>query len=128
MKKRSKSSDGRSAGRKHVAHAIEGAAGGAAAGAAAGAIAGPVGSVAGAVLGGAAGAIAENILEREEEASQLRGKALDEEIGVTSGSIGAPNLRHPPARTGAYSAGSSGAGGGRRTLAEGPLQPPDDED
>jgi hypothetical protein len=79
-------------------------------------------------LGGAAGAVAENVLEREGKASLSRGKELDNEIGLTSGSIGAANLRHPPARIGAYSAESSGAGGGRRTPAEGPLQSPDDED
>ena len=89
-----------------------GAAGGAAAGAAIGAIAGPPGMIAGAVIGGAAGAVAGMAIDRGEEELSQEDAKLDEEIGVSGGEMGAPNLKHPPAKIGAYSAGSSGAGGG----------------
>lgn len=113
--------------RKQVTHALEGAAGGAAAGAAVGAVAGPVGAGVGAVLGGTVGAVAEAVLERREQIARSRDEQLDEEIGVTDGDLGAPNLKHPPARIGAFSAAASGAAGAQHTQAEGPLSPPDEE-
>jgi hypothetical protein len=126
MKARTKSQarrNERDAARSHqrIAHELEGAAGGAVAGAAAGAIAGLVGVAAGAVLGGMAGATAETVLEREDVRSRARQRELDSEIGVTDGHLGAPNLEHPPARVGAYSAASSGAGPELHTPAEGPF-------
>ena len=114
--------------RKQVTHAIEGGAAGAAAGAVMGAVAGPPGVVVGAVLGGAVGAAAEAVLEGREGAARSRNKELDEQIGVTSGELGAPNLKHPPARIGAFSAAASGAAGARHTLAEGPMPPPGGKD
>jgi hypothetical protein len=63
MKKRSRASEGRSAKRKHVAHAMEGLLAELLQVRLRGAIAGPVGSVAGASLGGAAGAVVESILD-----------------------------------------------------------------
>lgn len=112
--------------RARVRPDLAGAAAGAAVGAVAGAIAGPAGIVVGAVAGAAAGVVA-----REGLAADLRDKAavdkqLDKEIGVTEGDLGAPNLKHPPAKVGAYSASSSGGGGGERHPAEGPIEPPDD--
>jgi hypothetical protein len=86
-----------------------GAAGGAAAGAALGAIAGPPGMIVGALIGGAAGAAAGMAVDRGEAEASVEDAKLDEEIGVTDGDLGAPNLKHPPAVVGAYSAGSSGA-------------------
>ena len=87
--------------RKQVVHALEGAAGGAAAGAVIGAVAGPAGAAVGAVLGGAAGAIAEAFVERDGRIAEARSTKLDEEIGITAGDLGAPNLKHPSARVGA---------------------------
>jgi hypothetical protein len=108
----------------HVAHEAEGVASGAAAGAVLGAAAGPAGIVAGAVLGGAAGAIAAVALDKDAARKAARTRELDEEIGVSGGDLGAPNLKHPPARVGAYSAASAGAGatsGDDEEPAEGPM-------
>lgn len=108
-------------------HEAMGAVAGAAAGAALGAIAGPPGAIVGGVVGGIAGAIATVALERGAQDEENRAERLDAQIGVSDGELGAPNLRHPPARTGAYSAASAGVesttGG---TDAEGPLQAPGD--
>jgi hypothetical protein len=52
-------------------------------------------------------------------------RELDAEIGVSGGDLGAPNLKHPPATTGVYSAASSGAGASGESPAEGPMQPVD---
>jgi phage tail tape-measure protein len=100
-----------------------GAAGGAAAGAALGAIAGPPGAVVGAVIGAAAGAAAGYAVEQGDAERADEDAKLDEEIGVTAGDLGAPNLEHPPARVGAYSTGSSGAEDERTDVApsEGPM-------
>jgi hypothetical protein len=47
---------------------------------------------------------------------------LDETIGVTEGSMGAPNLKHPPAKVGAYSRAASGGGSPEaNTPAQGPI-------
>ncbi len=113
--------------RAHVVHEAEGAASGAVAGAVLGAAAGPIGIVAGAVLGGAAGAAAASALENDATRKAARTRKLDEEIGVSGGELGAPNLKHPPARVGAYSAVSAGVattGDDDEEPAEGPLSPP----
>lgn len=86
-----------------------GLAGGAAAGAAIGMIAGPPGMIAGALIGAAAGAAAGVAVDQGDEEVAIEDAKLDEEIGVTRGDLGAPNLKHPPAKIGAYSSGSSGA-------------------
>lgn len=93
-------------------------------------MAGPIGMVAGAVVGAAAAAIASNAAQEADEEKAAHDLALDEEIGVLGGDIGAPNLKHPPARIGAFSAASSGASlGGGHALAEGPMPaPPGDAD
>jgi hypothetical protein len=113
---------------KRIVHEIEGAAGGAVAGAVGGAIAGPAGVVAGAVLGGLAGAAAESALEEAELRRGSRARELDAQIGLTGGDLGAPNLEHPPARIGAYSAASAGAAQASHAPAEGPMQSIDGED
>src|SRR4051812_40283472 len=80
------------------------------AGAALGAFAGPVGLIAGAIAGSAVGAMLavghnrQMHLEAEEE------ERSDRELGIIGGNIGAPNLRHPPATHGLYSAASLGSG------------------
>jgi len=127
-RRRSKVDDMKTRKRRQVTHAIEGAAAGAAAGAVVGAIAGPAGAAVGAVLGGAAGAAAEALVERDARTARSRDQKLDEEIGVTSGDLGAPTLKHPPASIGAFSAGASGAAGAQHTLAEGPLSRPGEDD
>lgn len=84
---------------------------GLAAGAALGAFAGPAGVVAGAIIGsgvGAALAIAQNRqMHRNAETDDL----YDQELGIIGGSLGAPNLEHPPATVGTYSAASAGVAG-----------------
>jgi hypothetical protein len=112
----------------HVAHELPGAAGGAVAGAIVGALGGPGGSVTGAVLGGVAGAVAERAIEIEQERESAHQRELDAAIGVSEGELGAPNLKHPPAKIGAYSVASSGgASGAGSAPAEGPMVPPDKE-
>jgi len=83
-------------------HEAEGGVAGAVAGATMGSIAGPPGVVIGGVIGGVVGAVAGKILD--EKAGELadKEKKLDEEIGVTSGEVGAPNLAHPPEANVAY--------------------------
>jgi hypothetical protein len=106
-------------------HETEGAATGALAGAVVGAAAGPPGMVAGAIIGAAAGTVAGAVLDAEASRKGARTRELDAELGVSGGDIGAPNLQHPPAKVGAFSAGSAGAGassGG--ASAEGPMQSP----
>jgi phage tail tape-measure protein len=98
---------------------------GAIAGAAMGAVAGPVGAAVGAVAGAAVGVLAEKGLGESEIDEAAKDQALDKEIGVIDGDLGAPNLKHPPARFGAYSATSSGASGSDDSApAEGPTPPP----
>lgn len=113
--------------RKRVTHELEGAAGGAAVGAVAGLIAGPAGVAVGAALGAVAGAVAEAVLEHDKELDRQHDAVLDAIIGVTSGEIGAPNLKHPPAKIGAYSGSSMGvSAGGGRASAEGPFEDVDE--
>ena len=104
----------------------EGTAAGAIAGAVLGAAAGPPGVVAGAVIGAAVGALTGAALNTRSAELLKRDEKLDEEIGVTAGDIGAPNLKHPPAETGTYSSASAGANAGSdSTPAEGPLSEPE---
>lgn len=62
---------------------------GAVAGATTGLVAGPPGVIAGGAIGTAIGYLAGAILEDEDDKREAKEEALDEEIGVTSGDIGA---------------------------------------
>jgi hypothetical protein len=111
--------------KERLAHEAEGAAAGAIAGAALGAAAGPPGAVAGALIGGVVGAVTGAALDTQSTADAAHERKLDEEIGVIGGELGTSNLKHPPAKVGAYSSGSSGAGASSdATPAEGPLSEP----
>jgi len=115
-------------GHRHPLHEAGGAAGGAIAGAALGSIAGPAGAAAGAVIGGMVGAIVAKVADEEADRVSIHDGELDEAIGVTGGDMGAPNLKHPPAKRGVYSAASSGGGGGGGggSSSGGPMQTPED--
>ena len=116
---------------KAVEHELEAGATGALAGAVFGAAAGPPGIAVGAVVGAIAGALAGSTLDQEADAEAERTSELDDAIGVTKGDLGAPNLRHPAAKIGAYSGASVGRGGAGEqgaTPAEGGIEPPADED
>jgi len=112
----------------HTHGAEVGAVAGEVAGGLIGAMAGPPGAVAGMVIGAAMGALAGKALDFDAERAHDHDAELDDEIGVTSGDLGAPNLLHPPARVGAFSAASSGAGAPSRQPAEGPIPQDGDED
>lgn len=117
--------DGR-AKRKHLLHKVEGVASGMALGAAIGSAAGPPGMVAGALIGGVSGALAAAALDIRAEDGEERTRELDDVIGVNGGTIGAPNLKHPPANLGGYSAAASGAEApSGEPPAEGPMQTPE---
>jgi hypothetical protein len=91
-----------------------------------GAVSGPPGAAAGAVIGGIIGAVAAGVLEKNSADRAAVERELDAEIGVSGGDLGAPNLKHPPAKTGTYSSASTGAGvSGDSEPAEGPLQNPE---
>jgi hypothetical protein len=123
-KKKKKSSK---AGTQHMAHEAEGVASGALAGAVVGSVAGPVGAAAGAVVGGVAGALAAAAMDIDSDRKVARDRKLDAEIGVSGGDLGAPNLKHPPAKTGAYSGASAGVtSSDGEEPAEGPMQTPED--
>ena len=107
-KKRSKGGSPKADNKQRMAHEAEGGASGALAGAVLGAGAGPPGIVAGALIGGLAGALTGAALDRESARQSARTRLLDAQIGVSKGDLGAPNLKHPPARRGAYSAASLG--------------------
>jgi len=114
---------------KTLEHEVEGGLSGAVAGAVFGAMAGPPGIAAGAVIGAVAGALAGGALDDEAAADTQRTSELDETIGMTGGELGAPNLRHPPAKVGAYSSASALGGaseGDSATPAEGGIEPPTD--
>jgi len=122
-------SDGASVGSARL-HRFESEAAGAVSGAIAGAIlgvaAGPPGSAIGAFIGGVAGAIAGGALDTDAKERAARSRLLDSELGISEGDMGAPILKHAPAKTGAYSAASAGVdstSGG--ASAEGPIPPPD---
>jgi hypothetical protein len=107
-----------------AAHEAVGAAGGAIAGGILGAVAGPPGAAAGAVLGGIAGAVTEAALERGAKNDAARTREVDAQLGVSGGDIGAPNLRHPPAKRGVYTGASVGVSGSSDEVpAEGPIPP-----
>ena len=104
----------------------EGGVSGAIAGAVIGSIAGPPGAIAGAVLGGIAGTITGAIVSEENLAEDERATVVDDQIGVTAGTIGTTAVKHPPAKVGAYSSAASGAGGSSDAApAEGPTPPPE---
>lgn len=111
---------------RHPFHEAGGAAGGAIAGAALGAVAGPVGGLAGAIVGGAIGALIAKVADEESARASFHDGELDAEIGVNGGDLGAPNLEHPPAVRGTYSAGASGASSGGGSTSSGPMQTPED--
>jgi phage tail tape-measure protein len=102
----------------------EGGASGALVGAIVGATAGPPGAVAGAIVGGIAGVLVGAVIDQESSAREQRTRELDDAIGVNGGSMGAPNLEHPPSTRGTYSASSSGVSPSEKTPAEGPMQAP----
>ena len=111
---------------RRIEHEAEGAASGAIVGAVVGAAAGRAGVAAGAVLGGIAGALAGAVLDQDASEHAARTRELDAAIGVTEGDLGAPNLKHPPATIGAYSAASVGESrSGNGEPAEGPIQSPE---
>jgi hypothetical protein len=113
--------------KKWVTHGGEGAASGAVAGTVVGAAAGPPGMLAGAVMGAVAGALADVVLDAEAQAQSARTHALDAEIGVSEGNIGAANLEHPPGTVGAYSAASAGMNlSADQVSSDGPIQRPPD--
>ena len=113
-------------GKKLVERELEAGTAGALAGATMGAIAGAPGVVVGAMVGAIAGAVAGRAVEKGEESRAADDRALDAEIGVSKGELGAPNLEHPPAKAGAYSGGSAGVdpASSDEEPAEGPIQPP----
>ncbi len=127
MKFNRKSKDPRGkTGKRHIAHEVESGASGVIAGAALGAGAGPPGVVAGAIVGGVVGAVAGVVLDRESSRRLEHMRELDEEIGVMGGDLGAPNLEHPPATTGAPSPESAGVSVTmEQEPAEGPMQVPE---
>jgi len=101
-----------------------GAVGGAATGAAMG---GPVGAVVGAVIGGAIGASSGWAADQASADEAQIEAALDDNIGVTAGSVGAPNLKHPPSKIQAPSAAAVGVGNvddEAEPTAGGPIQSP----
>jgi phage tail tape-measure protein len=109
-----------------LVHEAEGAAAGAIAGAALGAAAGPPGALAGAIIGGVVGAVTGAGLDAQSTVDTAHERKLDEEIGVIGGEMGAPNLKHPPAKVGAYSSAAAGAGtSSDATPAEGPFSEPE---
>ena len=107
-------------------HEAGGAAGGALAGAALGFVAGPAGAAAGALIGGAVGALVARVGDEESERVSRHDGELDAVIGVNGGDLGAPNLEHPPATRGTYSAAASGGGASAGATADGPMQTPED--
>ncbi len=109
-------------------HDAEAAGSGALVGAAMGAIGGPIGIVAGALLGGIAAGISAEAVQEDTVRENRENEKLDEEIGVIGGDLGAPNLKHPPAARGTYSAASAGSHTPSLTPAEGPMSAPQDNE
>ncbi len=96
---------------------------GMAAGAALGALAGPPGMLAGAVIGSAIGAAASMALDAQREEESQHEEELDEAIGVIGGNIGEASPNQPPAKIGAFSVASMGAGtSGEGEDTDGPMQ------
>jgi hypothetical protein len=120
-----KSNAAKAAGLRHR-HEAEAGAAGAVSGAALGAMAGPPGIIAGAVIGGIVGALASGAFEANAVELAARDRVLDAELGISEGDIGAPNLKHPAATTGAYSAAACGVDSSAgSSSSEGPMQVPD---
>jgi nucleotide-binding universal stress UspA family protein len=71
---------------------------GAIAGAATGALAGPAGAIAGAAIGTVIGAVAGRVMSSEDERTDAHDRDLDDAIGVTKGSLGAPPETKRPSR------------------------------
>lgn len=112
--------------KQRIVHEAESTAMGALAGAALGAAAGPPGMAAGAIIGGLVGAATGAVLENESVRAEAHDRDLDAQIGVIGGTLGAPNLKHPPAKIGAFSAASVGGGSSSENQpAEGPFQTPE---
>jgi hypothetical protein len=112
---------------RHIAHEAEGIASGAVVGAVVGAAAGPPGIVAGALIGAVAGAVSAAALETGTAREEARTRELDKEIGVTDGDLGAPNLKHPPAKVGAYSGAAVGLQPSEgESSADGPMPSPEE--
>lgn len=82
---------------------------GAISGAVLGGLAGPAGAAAGALIGAAMGALSAMAFETVAAEHDEHDEKLDRDIGISEGDIGAPNLKHPPAKVGAFSSASSGA-------------------
>ena len=77
--------------------------------------------------GGVVGAIVAKISDEEADRVSFHDGELDAEIGVNGGDLGAPNLKHPPAIRGTYSAGSAGGGGASSgRTSDGPMPAPKD--
>jgi phage tail tape-measure protein len=114
--------------RKHnLERDAAGGAVGAIAGASLGMVAGPPGAIAGAVIGGIVGAVATAVASERNAEDDARDRQTDLDIGVTSDELGAPNLAHPPAIVGTYSAAAAGEASesdSDQTPAEGPMQEP----
>jgi hypothetical protein len=89
-------------------------------------MAGPPGAVAGAVIGGIVGALASAAVQNDGYDMAEHDAELDAELGISEGDIGAPNLEHPPAERGAFSASVCGADiFDDQEPAEGPMPPAD---
>lgn len=100
---------------------------GVAAGAALGAFAGPAGIVAGALIGSGVGAVLAIAQNRQMHRNAEGEDLYDEELGIIGGQLGSPNLDHPPATVGTYSAGSLGLASSTEVrAAEGPITYPDE--
>jgi hypothetical protein len=97
------------------------------AGAALGAFAGPVGLIAGAIGGSVVGAVLAIGHNRQMHMEAMEEERIDRELGIIGGSVGAPNLRHPPPTVGGlYHSGSLGVrnvGAGDAVVSEGPIPP-----
>jgi outer membrane lipoprotein SlyB len=60
-----------------------------------GAAAGPVGAVAGMVIGAAAGALVGEVMDREANRAHAHDEALDRDVGVMGGNLGAVQPARP---------------------------------
>ena len=83
---------------------------------------GVAGMIVGAILGAGVGALLAVALLRKQHRDAEGEDLYDEELGIVGGDVGAPNLSHPPAVIGAFSASSLGgsAGVSDEPPAEGP--------
>ncbi|HEX3773263.1 MAG TPA: hypothetical protein VHV51_02305, partial [Polyangiaceae bacterium] len=82
------------------------------------------------VIGAAAGSLTAWAMDSENAEAAAADRELDQEIGVDGGDIGAPNLKHPPARVNAPSIEATGASNARAddaVVSEGPFASPPGE-